>query len=224
MGFFKSPDGAGYVGDGEDEAGNLLTDFQPGTFQQLPSGMEFEAFDPKHPTTAFSDFIKAILRGAANGCGVSYNALANDLENVNYSSIRAGVQEDQAHWKTLQQFMISRFCYPVYRNWLKMGITTGQIDLPISKLFKFEEVVFHGRGWSYVDPLKELKAKELALQMGVTSIGKITSEAGEEWTDIFAELAAEKDVAEGLGLNLTGPVNPAPTETIEVENGTNEEN
>ena len=60
--------------------------------------------------------------------------------------------------------------------------------------------------------------------MGVTSIGKITSEAGEEWTDIFAELAAEKDVAEGLGLNLTGPVNPAPTETIEVENETNEEN
>ena len=62
IGFFKSPDGAGYVGDGEDEAGNLLTDFQPGTFQQLPAGMEFEAFDPKHPTTAFSDFIKAILR------------------------------------------------------------------------------------------------------------------------------------------------------------------
>ena len=224
IGFFKSPDGAGYVGDGEDEAGNLLTDFQPGTFQQLPAGMEFEAFDPKHPTTNFPDFVKAVLRGAANGCGVSYNALANDLENVNYSSIRAGVQEDQAHWKTLQQFMISRFCYPVYRNWLKMGITTGQINLPMSKLFKFEEVVFHGRGWSYVDPYKELRAKELALQMGVTSIGKITSEAGEEWTDIFAELAAEKDVAEGLGLNLTGPVNPAPTETIEVENGTDEEN
>jgi capsid protein len=50
-----------------------------------------------------------VLRGAANGAGVSYNALANDLENVNYSSIRAGVQEDQAHWKTLQQFMITRF-------------------------------------------------------------------------------------------------------------------
>jgi len=219
IGFFKSPDGSGFVGDGEDSSGNLLTDFQPGTFQQLPNGMEFEAFDPKHPTTNFSDFVKAVLRGAANGAGVSYNALANDLENVNYSSIRAGVQEDQAHWKTLQQFMITRFCYPVYRNWLKMGITTGKIELPISKIFKFQEVVFHGRGWSYVDPLKELKAKELALQMGVTSIGKITAEAGEEWTDIFAELAAEKDVAEGLGLNLTGPVNPPATETIEVENG-----
>jgi hypothetical protein len=67
--------------------------------------------------------------------------------------------------------------------------------------------------------IKRIESKRIGPSDGRYIHRENNAEAGEEWTDIFAELAAEKDVAEGLGLNLTGPVNPAPTETIEVENG-----
>ena len=223
MGFFKSPGADSYSGTAEDSDGNLITEFAPGQFQQLPAGMEFQSFDPQHPTTAFGDFVKSILRSVANGCLVSYNALANDLESVNYSSLRAGAREEQSHWKSVQEFFISGFMYPVYREWVRMGITTGRLQLPMSKLRKFEEVKFIGRGWEWVDPEKELKAKKLALEMGTTSLSEIAAEQGKEWTDVLAQLTAEKDVAAGLGLTLTQPVSDPPTETIEVEDNRSEE-
>ena len=206
QGFFLSPDSTGYVGTGEDATGDLVTEFSPGQFHQLPAGVQFQAFEPNHPTTAYSDFVKSVLRAASSGCLVSYNSLANDLESVNYSSIRAGQKEEQDHWKGLQNMMIQGLCYPVYKAWLKMAITTGQLNLPMSKLRKFHQVKWHPRGWSYVDPLKELQAKELALKIGVTSLSEIAGEQGKEYTDILAQLAAEKDLADGLGLILTPPI------------------
>ena len=117
--------------------------------------------------------------------------------------------------------MISRFINPVYEEWLKMGITSGALDLPISKIEKFKQVKFHPRGWSYVDPEKELKAKKLALEMGATSLAEITGEMGKEWTDILSQLKAEKDLAAGLELNLTPPLtDETPDFVEEIQDGT----
>ena len=71
MGFITSPGGDGYMGDDLDN-GTPIMSAEPGTFQQLPAGMDVKSFDPDHPTTAFSDFEKAILRGISSGLGVSY--------------------------------------------------------------------------------------------------------------------------------------------------------
>ena len=49
MGFFTSPDGDSYVGDGEDEEYVPIMNAEAGTFEQLPSGMDFKSFDPDHP-------------------------------------------------------------------------------------------------------------------------------------------------------------------------------
>ncbi len=184
-------------------------------FQQLPTGMSFEAFDPKHPNTAYADFVKQILRSVSSGALVSYNGLANDLESVNYSSIRAGAKEEQSQWQSLQQFMVSRFCDPIYQEFLKMGITTGALNLPMSKLEKFKSVKWHPRGWSYVDPEKELKAKKLALEMGATSLAEITGEMGKEWTDVLAQLKAEKELVSDFNLNLMPPLTDETPDFVE---------
>ncbi len=92
MGFFTSPAGDGFTADGFDDEDNTVPifDAEAGSFHQLPAGVSFQAFDPTHPTSAFADFEKAILRGIAGGLGVSYTSLANDLEGTSYSSIRQG--------------------------------------------------------------------------------------------------------------------------------------
>ena len=221
MGFFTSPDSAGYSGTDEDAEGNLITEFAPGQFQQLPTGMEFQSFDPNHPTTAYPDFVKSILRSVSSGALVSYNSLSGDLESVNYSSIRAGAKDEQAQWQTLQQMITSTFCNRVYQSWLVMSMTTGALPLPISKLNKFKAVTWHPRGWGYVDPLKELQSKKLALEMGATSLAEIAGEQGKEYTDILAQLAAEKSLIEEMGLKLGPPLTDefTPEETNEDGNG-----
>jgi len=46
-------------------------------------------YDPTHPNSAFSDFVKSIKRKISSAVNCAYNTLFVDLESVNYSSIRA---------------------------------------------------------------------------------------------------------------------------------------
>lgn len=203
MGFFTSPDGDGYTGDDQDDDGVTITEAEPGLFEQLPAGVGFESWTPDHPTTAFDAFTKRILRGIASGLNVSYVSLANDLQGVNYSSIRQGALEERDAWRMLQTWLIEHFCQRVWEAWLLMALTTGAVNLPIGKMEKFNDVIWRPRGWQWVDPLKEGKANENAVKAGSKSLQDVASEQGRDINDIFEQIKHEKELAADLGLNLT---------------------
>ena len=93
MGFFTSQSGDQYTGDDLEDDYTPIMNAEAGTFEQLPDGVDFKSFDPQHPASGFDSFHKSVLRGIASGLGVSYVSLANNLEGVNYSSIRQGTLE-----------------------------------------------------------------------------------------------------------------------------------
>ena len=82
MGWLMKENSDGYTGE-EDTDYNLLMEAEPGTIEELPSGMKFQEWNPSHPTTAYKDFVKSTLRGIASGLGVSYELVSGDLEGVN---------------------------------------------------------------------------------------------------------------------------------------------
>jgi len=203
MGFFTSPEGDGYVGDDEEEQdGALISDAEPGVFEQLPEGVSFQAFDPQHPATAFDSFVKTVLRGAASGLNVSYNTLANDLEGVSFSSIRSGTLEERDQWKQKQTWMIEQFCMPVYKAWLSSAILHGKLKLPATKIDKFSEVTFQSRGWAWVDPAKDIAANAASVELGVTTRSDIAASQGKNLEDIFEQLNKEKELAAQYGIIL----------------------
>lgn len=205
MGFFTSADGEQYKGTDEDADGNLITEAEPGLFEQLPAGVKFEAWDPQHPTTSFGAFIKAMLRGAASGIGVSYTTLSNDLEGVSYSSIRQGTLEERDMWRLMQTWMIEHFCTDIFETWLLMSLTTQKINLPLSKFEKFNAPVWRPRGWSWVDPLKEVKSNIEAVNAGFMSAQDVASQQGQDIEDVYAQLALEKNLREKHGVVLGTP-------------------
>jgi len=213
MGFYTSPDGDAYVGD-EDEDGNLLMDMEPGVLEQLPAGMDFKAFDPQHPTSAYQAFIKTALRGAASGLNVAYNTLANDLEGVNFSSIRSGVLEEREQWRTIQNWLSQQLCRPVYRAWLVQALTTQALPLPQRKYDKFTKVDWQPRGWAWVDPLKDQQASKLAIDLGVMSRTEVAAAAGRDFEDTLAQLQAENELLKQYGIAV---------EQVEMPGGTNEQ-
>lgn len=201
MGFFTSPDGDSYEGDEEiDNA--IITEAEPGTFEQLPAGMDFKSWEPNHPNTAFADFEKAMLRGISSGLNVSYVGLANDLEGVSYSSIRQGELSDRDSWRLLQVWLIENFISPVYEVWLEMALMSGKLNLPIRKLQKFNQPHWMGRGWNWVDPQKEIAANIEAVKNGFKTLTDVVSEQGKDIEDVFETLAREKELAEQYGLHL----------------------
>ncbi len=212
MGFFKATDGEGAepLVDDETADGEFIQDAEPGAFEVLPEGYDFTAFNPDYPHQQFPDFVKATLRGISSGLGVAYNGLANDLEGVNYSSIRAGVIEEREQWKSLQNWLVDAFLRPVFESWLheqlaygniRVPSKTGQmVPLPASKFDRFRQASFQPRRWAWVDPLKDIEAARVSIELGLKSRSEVIREMGRDPDDVWDEIKTERDQLDGLGL------------------------
>jgi lambda family phage portal protein len=204
QGFFISPDGDGYVGDGgmEDTFSPTMT-AQAGVFEQLPAGMDFKAFDPTHPNSAFESFTTSVLRSIASGLNISYHSLSNDLTSVNYSSIRQGALEDRSMYQIYQQFVIEHFINPVFQSWLEMAISTGYISLPAGKIDKFSRSInYIPRSFAWIDPLKEMQANVLGLQNGTITYADISSSYGRDTEELFEQHQREIELAKQYNIEL----------------------
>ena len=202
MGFFTSDTGEDMPADDYDNTVPII-DAEPGTFHQLPNGVDFKPFDPSHPATAFSDFQKGIIRGIASGLGVSYAALSNDLEGTSYSSIRQGALEERDSYKMMQQFLMDHFVIPAFNTWLMHVMEFGLIPLPASRFNKFSSAAsFRPRGWQWVDPQKEINAAVTAMHNGVMSMQDVAGQYGRDVEETFSQWQRDKEMADTFGLDL----------------------
>lgn len=208
MGFFTQPEGDGTpLADDEDQdTGELFQEAAAGQFGILPEGVNFTPFNPDYPHTMYAEFIKAAKRDISSGLDVSYHSLANDLEGVNYSSIRSGTLEEREEWKVKQDWFISCFLERVYANWLKSALLKGSIkttngnSLPAAKRDKFVAHEFLGRRWSWVDPLKDVQANNEAMLMGLASPYSIAAQQGADAEDILDDIARFQQAAKEKGV------------------------
>lgn len=228
MGFFLTETGEDYEGDDVDAQGNIISDVDPGMLEQLPSSVkDFKTFDPGQPSGEFGDFNKAMLRGIASGLDVSYNSLANDLEKVNFSSIRQGVLDERSAYRMTQRWLIEHLKEPVYYNWLDMALLSGELKSskgnPLSyKYEKFAKPQFRPRGWSWVDPLKDQRANSEGVKNYQKNYSDVLAEQGIDFEDFMDQRKREitmfddlKKFAGEKGITLTIPL------FEEINNGAN---
>jgi lambda family phage portal protein len=214
-GFFIPPaDSTGNAGalasdtttDGEGNT-ELVRDATPGTFEELPPGYDFKQFDPDYPHQNFGAFVKAMLQGVSSGMGADYVTLANDLEGVNFSSIRSGKLEVQDEWMCLQGSFKEAFHDPLGPEWLTMGFVSGELaPLPVSKFEKFNVFVWQGRRWPWVDPFKDAQARVLEIDNGLNSYSGVMRELGRDPDTVWRELEKDK---QRIGKLLNKPAAPA---------------
>lgn len=205
MGFYKTPTGDEYEGDDYDPDSQVepTDEALPGMFEQMPSGWEFQQWDPDHPVSAYEAYVLAVLRGGASGLGVSYVSLANDLRGVNYSSLRQGSLDERDHYRVLQTWQVEHFNGPIYDRWLGNALGLGVVNLPLAKFDKFARVKWRPRGWAWVDPLKEVKANAEAVKNGMKTMQDVAGESrGDDVEDIFIQREYERKLADKHGHTL----------------------
>lgn len=200
MGFYKRPKDEDYSGDDTDDENNVINEASPGQFEILPEDWGFESFDPKSGNDNFVDFGKAILRNIASGLNISYNSLANDLEGVNFSSIRAGLIEERDYYKAQQLWLVEHFLKPFFTQWLEIQLLKQTIPLPFSKLEKFDKPMFPGKSWAWVDPQKDAKANEIALSNNFKTLTQVLNEQGLDLEEQYQQLAKEKELRKKYGI------------------------
>ena len=189
----------GYVGE-MDEDGSPLMDISPGSIEELPMGTRFESWNPDHPTGNYAGFVKSCLRGIAAGLGISYHTLSQDLESVNYSSIRAGLMDEREFYKAMQRWFIDTVVQPIFDGWLETNILNGTINLPASKLDKFNAPDWKPRRWGWVDPEKDVNAQIKAVDNHFKSRRQVISESGGDIEDVLRDIKRDEELAESVGL------------------------
>lgn len=208
IGFIQSPDGTAPDMGGGQEDGAAINLSAPGSYDVLPEGYTMQPFDSKYPNEVFDPFTKAILRRISSGLDVAYNSLANDLEGVNYSSIRAGVLEERDQWGTLQNWFIDALLEPIYNAWFAHAMLAGTITmpngsaLPIAKQEKFRAHEWQGRRWSWVDPIKDIEAARLEIKTGIASPQMVASRNGVDVEDVIDSIAAFEAMVKASGVTL----------------------
>jgi lambda family phage portal protein len=202
--FLKTQDGVGYSGDDFLDEAPIMDAGEPGSISQLPPGVDIVTPNMDHPNSAFADFHKAMLRSIASGLGLDYVTLSSNLESVSYSSIRAGTIESRDNYKMHQRFLIEHFANPVFREFLSLGITSGAIPFPSDKFDKFADaVVFRPRGYSWVDPQREVLAAVNGLQNGFLTFSDVAQQiGGRDVEETFSTLQADLEMADRYGLKI----------------------
>lgn len=192
--------------------GALQMSAEPGEFYELPAGYAFQGFNPDYPHQAFDAFVKAILRSISSGLNVDYPTLANDLAEVNYSSMRAGSLQTRDEWMRLQAWFIGATCSRIFAEWLPSALVRGEIVmdrgtvLPADRLSKFAGAAkFIGRRWAWIDPLKDAQASRELIDARLASRTEIAASQGRDIEDILEELSEEEEQIREAGLA------PAPT-------------
>lgn len=220
LGFFVTPDGTPpAVGDpAADEAGARIATSAPGTWDTLPEGVDVRTIDAKYPNEVFGPFIKSAHQRMASGLpGASYPELCNDYEAVNFSSIRAAILSTRDEWKKRHKWFAEAWLEPIFAEWLRLALAKGAIllgngsPLPVAKAAKFAAHAWQFRGWSWVDPLKDINAAKEALALRITSRSRIAGEMGRDLEEVFDELQAEEALAMKYGVKLEAePDTPPP--------------
>jgi hypothetical protein len=64
--------------------------------------------------------------------------------------------------------------------------------------------MWKGRGWQFIDPLKDLEALKMGVDLGVDSRQHANAEQGRDFEDVVEELAYEQEFADETGVDVSG--------------------
>lgn len=193
MGFIEYAEGHGPEASDEE----LSIDAEAGSFVELPEGAKLNKFDPSYPAGEFAVVMKQLLRSLAAGGGVAYHTLAQDLEGVNFSSIRQGTLDEREFYMDRQEWIIEEIASRVFVGALERSLLAGAIKsengraLSALKVDLLSDHAFQGRRWSWIDPRADADAASTSTKSLMKSLSKIIREGGDDPETVFDEIAAD---------------------------------
>ena len=188
----------------EVDPSNFEIDMSPGTFKQLPDGLEFDKFEATGSQTDYRQFEGQIKKDIAMGLNISNFSLGMETEAVSFSTGRSVLIEDRDHYKMMQKFMIDGLMIPIHDAWLRSHTLSDDSVIAPTKIKKvMEGHVFHGRGWDWVDPAKDVSANAEALRTRQTSLSRVAAQRGIDLADLLQEIADDEAMLRQHGLTIT---------------------
>jgi len=196
-------------------SGQMLESLEPGMIKHLMPGETITSFNPQRPSATFEPFVDRILKAISAALGLPYELVAKDFSKTNYSSARAALLEARRYFKVRQEWLSQKLCQPVWEMLLEEAYLRGELE---AKEFYFEgrpksswlRARWIAPGWSWVDPLKEVKASREAIVGNISSLADEAAGQGKDWEEILEQRAREEQKRKELGLPETAADSKIP--------------
>lgn len=193
-----------------DDDGGLKIDFGKGPlFLDLNKEDKAEFLESKSPSVEFQQFGQTMISCGLKGLDIPYSFYSENFTNFS-GQRQAWIQYDlSARAKRCGNIeLLDGITDWWYRMDVEDGILPQGIDVE-SQPWRWLST-----GVPWIDPLKEVQADVQAIAAGLASRTRILREQGEDFEEIAAELAAEKELLESLGLPVD--VQPANSQIVEI--------
>lgn len=203
----ESPDADPMPGAEVQADGQRQINIEPLVIEQLSPGDHLEFHSPNRPNPALDPFLRYMLREVAAGVGVSYESLSRDYSQSNYSSSRLSLLDDRDLWRVIQQWWIRAFRDPLHREWMQQAVFSRAITAIPAESFGLNPEAFLAvrwklRGWSWVDPSKEVDAAADAIDNNLTTVTDVLEQTGngQDIEDYVEKVTRERDLFAANGL------------------------
>jgi len=184
---------------------------QGGAIIPVFPGDKVSAFTPSRPNSGYGQFVENVLRHIGTGLNIPFELLMKDFSKTNYSSARAALMEAWRYFMGRRQWLATYWARPVYELWLEEAINKGLIEAPNfyenKALWTRCKWIGPGRGW--IDPVKEVKASQLRLEIGLSTLEDECATQGLDWEEVLEQRAREQSKMRELGLSIQ-PIMPDP--------------
>jgi len=206
VGVLESPEDSDSLAELQED-GSYQMAIEPGTWYRTRPGEKADLLNPSRPNSQLDPFMRFMLREVAAGAGLSYESLGRDYSQSNYSSSRLALLDDRDVWRALQQWFIRSFRVRLHREWLQAAVLSGNVAKVGVQAYaldrqNFEAAIMRPRGWSWVDPTKEVAAYKEAVKSGFTTVSAVIAQTsgGEDVEDIVTTRKSELEYFREEGL------------------------
>ncbi|HFL6569398.1 TPA: phage portal protein [Salmonella enterica] len=199
MGFIERPKEDGNEFDtGEDDYNNyqpadIVTDFEPGTIQELPAGATIKSIQATQGGDDFGKFNEAMLTAISMGLSSYKTALTGDTSSVSYSAARFGSLMERNRFKGHQDRLIDIVVMPLFEAFLNHAVIHSRINIRMTQI---DNIILNTSvirpKYESVDPIKDINAEVTLIEKGLKSRSAVIMERGEDPVQVFKAIEAEK--------------------------------
>ena len=172
-----------------------IKEITSGMIKYLKPGEEVQTVQSNQLGNSYSSFITNTIRLIAAGRDISYELAFRDYSQVNFSSARASIIQDNKRFDDEQTSLCRNVLDVMFGDFMDSQVLNGNLKAPkdyFSNRSKYVKPLWIMPKREGVDPLKDTKAIEKEIELGINTRTKAAAARGQNFEDNIDQQIAEE--------------------------------
>ncbi len=165
-----------------------------GRINVLRPGEKITDNKPGRPNANYKLFVDSIYEEIGAGIELPKEVMLNHFTS-SYTAARASLEEAWRRFLNVRKILVDYMCQPIYEMFLLEQVANGNLILPNFDDRKIRReycrAIWVGPNKVSIDPYKELKAAEIALNLNLTNREIISQEKGYDVDEVLTQKSRE---------------------------------